>query len=169
MTIWITRNKYMSSCLNIDALKPRRNRRHFADDIFKCISLIENMLISITISLKFIPTGPSKNIYISAFVQIMVCRLDGDKPLSEPMMVILLTYICVTRPQWVNSAITQLGNHFFNHFWYLWLLILSGSLDSCDTNLDFKKQGHGPPWVQWAMVPDGWSKFHVVNGENGRL
>ena len=26
----------------------------------------------------------------------------GDKPLSEPMMVNLLTHICVTRPQWVN-------------------------------------------------------------------
>ena len=26
----------------------------------------------------------------------------GDKPLSEPMMVSLLTYWCVTRPQWVN-------------------------------------------------------------------
>ena len=27
----------------------------------------------------------------------------GDKPLSEPMMVSLLTHICVTRPQWVNK------------------------------------------------------------------
>ena len=26
----------------------------------------------------------------------------GDKPLSEPMMVRLLTHICVNRPQWVN-------------------------------------------------------------------
>ena len=32
----------------------------------------------------------------------MVWRRSGDKPLSEPMMVILLTHICVTRPQWVN-------------------------------------------------------------------
>ena len=29
------------------------------------------------------------------------CR-PGDKPLSEPMMVSLLTHICVTGPQWVN-------------------------------------------------------------------
>ena len=29
----------------------------------------------------------------------------GDKPLSEPMMVSLLTHICVTRPQWVNITI----------------------------------------------------------------
>ena len=29
-------------------------------------------------------------------------RRPGDKPLSEPMVVNLLTHICVTRPQWVN-------------------------------------------------------------------
>ena len=29
------------------------------------------------------------------------CR-PGDKPLSEPMMVSLLTHKCVTRPQWVK-------------------------------------------------------------------
>ena len=29
------------------------------------------------------------------------CR-QGDKPLSEPMIVWLPTHICVTRPQWVN-------------------------------------------------------------------
>ena len=28
--------------------------------------------------------------------------MDGAKPLSEPMMVSLLTHICVTRPQWVS-------------------------------------------------------------------
>ena len=33
----------------------------------------------------------------------MAWRRPGDKPLSEPMMVILLTHICVTRPQWVNG------------------------------------------------------------------
>ena len=29
---------------------------------------------------------------------------SGDKPLSEPMMVSLLTHICVTRPQWVKGT-----------------------------------------------------------------
>ena len=33
----------------------------------------------------------------------MAWRRPGDKPLSEPMMDSLLTHICVTRPQWVNS------------------------------------------------------------------
>ena len=32
----------------------------------------------------------------------MSWRRPGDKPLSEPMMVSLLTQIWVTRPQWVN-------------------------------------------------------------------
>ena len=32
----------------------------------------------------------------------MAWRRPGDKPLSEPMMVSLLTHICVTRPQWVK-------------------------------------------------------------------
>ena len=34
----------------------------------------------------------------------MAWRRPGDKPLSEPMLVSLLTHICFTRPQWVNEA-----------------------------------------------------------------
>ena len=34
----------------------------------------------------------------------MAWRRPGDKPLSEPMMVCLLTHICVTRPQWVKTT-----------------------------------------------------------------
>ena len=107
---------------------PRQNGRHFPDDIFKCIFLNENVLISIKISLKFVPNGPINK--IPALVQIMAWRRPGDKPLSEPMMVSLPTHICVTRqliamdqrhpsqcwlrsihvtygvtmPQWVNSS-----------------------------------------------------------------
>ena len=32
----------------------------------------------------------------------MAWRQQGNKPLSGPMMVSLLTHICVSRPQWVN-------------------------------------------------------------------
>ena len=66
----------------------------------------ENVWISIKISLKFVPRGPINN--IPALVQIMAWRRQGDKPLSEPMMVILLTHICVTRPQWVNVILLQI-------------------------------------------------------------
>ena len=54
------------------------------------------------ISLKFIPKGPINN--IPALIQIMAWRRPGDKPLSEPMMVSLLTHICVTRPQRVKCV-----------------------------------------------------------------
>ena len=84
-----------------NALRPRQNGRHFADDIFKCFFLNENVSIPIKISLKFVPKGPINN--NPALVQIMAWRRSSDKPLSEPMMVSLLTHICVTRPQWVNS------------------------------------------------------------------
>ena len=62
----------------------------------------------IQISLKFVPKGLINN--IPAFVQIMAWRRPGDKPLSEPMMVSLLTHICVTRPQWVNLYETMEGH-----------------------------------------------------------
>ena len=61
----------------------------------------ENVIISIKISLKFVPKGPINN--IPTLVQIMAWRRSGDKPLSEQMMVSLLMHICITQPQWVNS------------------------------------------------------------------
>ena len=85
----------------LNTLRPRQNGRHFADAIFKYIFLNEYVWIPIKISLKFLPKGRINN--IPAMVQIMAWRLPGDKPLSKPMMVNLLTHICVTRPQWVKS------------------------------------------------------------------
>ena len=84
----------------VNTLRPRQHGRHFADDTFKRIFLNENVIISVKISLKFVPNGPINN--IPALVQIMAWRRPGDKPLSEAMMVSLLTHICVTRPQWVK-------------------------------------------------------------------
>ena len=89
-----------SSKLVFNTLRPRQDGCHFPGDIFKCIFLNENLWISIKISLKFVLKGPINN--IPALVQIMAWRRQGDKPLSEPMMVSLPTHICVTRPQWVN-------------------------------------------------------------------
>ena len=86
-------------CL-LNTLRPRQNGRHFPDAIFKWIFLNENVWISIEISLKFVPIGPINN--IPALVQIMAWRRPGDKPLSEPMMVSLLTHMCITRCQWVK-------------------------------------------------------------------
>ena len=96
----------METCF--DTLRPRQNGRHFADDIFKCILLNENVSIAIKISLKFVPKGPINN--IPALVKIMAWRRSGDKSLSEPMTVSLPTHICVTRPQWVNGYAWQWHN-----------------------------------------------------------
>ena len=84
----------------VNTLRPRHNGRRFADDTFKGIFLNENARISITISLRSVSMGPINN--NPALVQIMAWRRPGDKPLSETMMVSVLTHICVTRPQWVN-------------------------------------------------------------------
>ena len=85
----------------VNTLRPRQNGHRFADDTFKRIFLNENVRISIRISLKFVPKGPINN--NPALVQIMAWRWSGNKPLSEPMMVSLLTHICVARPQWVKT------------------------------------------------------------------
>ena len=51
----------------------------------------ENVWIAIKISLKFIPKGPINNIL--ALVQVMAWRRPGNKQLSEPMLVCLLTHM----------------------------------------------------------------------------
>ena len=125
---------------DLNTLRPRQNGRHFADDIFKCIFLNENVWIPIKISLKFVPQGPINN--IPALVQIMAWRRSGDKPLSEPMMVGLLTHICVTRPQWVNSLAP--GRFKVNFRWVIFKLILvvNGFKISCETALIWVSLDH---------------------------
>ena len=123
----------------VNSLRPRLNRRPFADDIFKCVFLNENEWILPRISLKFVPKVRINN--ISSLVQIMAWRRPGDKPLSEPMMVSLLTHICVTGPQWVNWG---KGPHI------TWHRSLSTKLECCDNNI------HCDPWFiqQFCNNPD---------------
>ena len=52
-------------------------------------------------SLKLVPKVPISNVLI--LVQIMAWLRPGEKPLSKPMMVSLLTHISDTWPQWVKS------------------------------------------------------------------
>ena len=73
------------------ALKPRQNCGLFADDIFKCIFLKGNVRISIKYLLQSVPRGYINS--IPALIQLMAWRRPSDKPLLEPMMVSLLTYI----------------------------------------------------------------------------
>ena len=82
---------------------------------FKFVFLNENIGILIKISPKFVPKGVINN--IPALVQIVALHWPGNKPLSEPKMVSLLTHICITWPQWVNcvgkfSPMTQRANTF---------------------------------------------------------
>ena len=84
----------------LNTLRPRQDSWHFVD-ILNAFSCMKKIWISINISLKFVPRGPIHN--IPSLVQIVAWCRPGDKPLSEPMMVSLLTHICVTLPQWVNS------------------------------------------------------------------
>ena len=83
---------------DINTLGPRQNwppfsRRHFQMHFreWKCIDLV---------SQKFVFKGPINN--IPALVQIVAWDRPGDKPLSGPVMISLLTHICAIWPQWVN-------------------------------------------------------------------
>ena len=103
--VWyhVNGNSFVWPVLLVNTLRPRQNRRHFADDIFKCIFLNENVWITVEISLKFVPKGPINN--MATLVQKMAWCRPGDKPLSEPMLVSLPTHISVTRPQWVKIIV----------------------------------------------------------------
>ena len=87
-------------CFYQNTSRPRQNGRRFADDVFKCIFLSENVWIFIKISSQFVPRGPINN--IPSLFQVMAWCWLGYKPLSETMMVKFLTHICVTRLQWVK-------------------------------------------------------------------
>ena len=89
-----------------DALKTRQNGRHFPD-MFKCNFLNENASISIKISEspKFVPKCPIN--IIPAMFQIMAWRWLGDKPLSEPMVVSLLTHEYIFHTSLGHSELTK--------------------------------------------------------------
>ena len=101
------RKSDLSVCIN--SLRPRPNRRHFTDDIFKFIFENENEWIPPRISMKFVPKVQVN--HIPALVQIMAWRRPDDKPLSEPMLASLPTHISVTRPEWVKSYAGRWNSH----------------------------------------------------------
>ena len=72
----------MSKSLN--TLISRQNGRYFADDLFRCIAMNNDLWISIKISLKFVPEVHINT--IPALVQKMAWRRPGGKPFSESMM-----------------------------------------------------------------------------------
>ena len=77
-----------------NTLRSRKNESHFRTTFsyaFSCMQMYE---------LRCVSKVRINN--IMALVQIIAWRRSGDKPLSEPMMVSLLTHLCVTRPQWID-------------------------------------------------------------------
>ena len=147
----------------LNTLRPRQNGRHFADDIFKCIFLDENVWIAIDNSLKIVLKGSMNN--FPALVQIMAWRRLGDKPLSEPMMVRLPTHICVTRPQWVKPMTNQESGIF-----------IRGNLQYMQmTKGDIQFLLYMLMWSWWFHrlnpVPNWYLCRHLFNhypGQNGR-
>ena len=127
-----------------NTLRPRQNGRHFADDIFNCIFLNENVSIAIKFSLKFVPNCPIDN--IPALVQIIAWRRPGDKPLSEPMMVNLPTHINVARPQWDNRMRTSTCLVFYVFINLYHFLLLYSYLQ--DVNLSEERNSE---WI-WAAL-----------------
>ena len=84
-------------CIWLNALRPIQNRRHFPDDIFKCMFVNENVWTSI------------KQIHWSLLLSIQYSGIGSDNGL---LMVSLLTDIYVTRPQSVKGTISAI--HFFS-------------------------------------------------------
>ena len=64
--------------------RPSHNGKHFADSIFKCIFLNENVWILIQIVLKFVPMIPINK--KSAMLQITTLSQRSNKPLPEPKL-----------------------------------------------------------------------------------
>ena len=112
---------------HINTFRPRRNGHHFPDHIFKCIFLNENAWISIKILLKF-HKGPIKN--FAALVQIKARRRSGYKPLSEPMMVSLLTQICVTMLTIIRIDTVVKSLSLFERIYYISTTIMLPCINS---------------------------------------
>ena len=68
-----------------NSLRLRQNGRQFTGDILSSAFILEwNAIISIKISMSFVPKGPINS--VPALVRIMDWRRTGDKPLYEPMI-----------------------------------------------------------------------------------
>ena len=129
-----------------NTVRLRQNYSQFADGIFKCFFLNENIWILINIWLKFVLKGWTNN--ISALVQIMAWHSPGNKPLSE------LIHIWVTRPQWVNTLRWGWNRqHFtddiFKHIFFnenVWISII--------VSLKFVPKGliNNNPSILWMMA-----------------
>ena len=122
--------------------------------------LIENVSISIKISMKFFYNGPINN--IPALVQIMAWCRPGDKPLSEPMMVSLLTNIYVIRPKWDNKVHVNSFIGVGDEYLLLWTELSLVQVKACRLACSAINHFLNQCWlvVSWALFE---SKLHIFH------
>ena len=101
-------------------MRPRKSCCHFANNIFRCIFLIENIWNSLKISPQFVPKVRINN--IPSLVLIMAWWQPGDKPLSEPMMVSLLMHICICDVITLMRGEWTWGDSILEVHMYIWLI-----------------------------------------------
>ena len=75
---------YCSPIPYLNSSLREQNGRHFADDIFKCFYMKQNLCILVRILLKFVSKSPIDS--KPTLVQIISWRWTGDKPLSETIV-----------------------------------------------------------------------------------
>ena len=83
-----------------------------------------------------------------ALDKIMAWRRPDDKPLSEIMMVSLLTHICVTRPQWFNMFTGPSGTKY----------LLNRQEDILQRSPKYHQYQNMPYYshpARWNCLPDG--------------
>ena len=93
--------------LNTETKWPTFRRWHF-----ECISLNENLRILNKISLKYVPCGLINN--MATLVQIMAWHRTGDRHYLKPYWYVVMTHICVIRPQWVSTLRPRQRSHHFS-------------------------------------------------------
>ena len=84
-----------------NTLWPRLNGCHFSDDSFKW-NFCEQEMFKLRLRFHWSLFIWFELTIFQDLVQIMAWCLFSAKPLSEPMMVSLLSLICITQPQWVK-------------------------------------------------------------------
>ena len=81
------------------------NCRHFHPTFWNAFSWMKIDEFRLKFYLCLFLGDPTNN--IPALVQVMVWRWQGDKPLSEAMVVRLPSHICVTQPPWVEECLAE--------------------------------------------------------------
>ena len=95
--------------MRFNTLRPKQSGRHSPEDIFKYIFLNENVWISLTISLEFVPKVLISN--IPALVQITARHQPGDMPLSERCLVYWCIYASLGLNGLTNGVKYQSWHH----------------------------------------------------------